>query len=46
MLLLFLEALFGETDFPLFFTFRFDYLFSHIDALHGGRKETIHWFNQ
>jgi len=46
MLLLFLEALFGETDFSLFFTFRFDYFFSYIDASHDGRKKAIRQFNQ
>ena len=46
MLLLILEALLGETDFPLFFTRRFDNIFSYFDALHDRRQETVHRFDQ
>jgi hypothetical protein len=46
MLLLFLEALLGETDFPLFFTRRFDNIFGYFDALHDRRQETVHRFDQ
>jgi len=46
MLLLFLEALLGETDLPIFFTRRFDNIFGYFDALHDRRKKTVHRFNQ
>ena len=46
MLLLFLEALLGETDFPLFFTRRFDNIFGYLDALYDRRQEAVHRFNQ
>ena len=46
MLLLFLEALLGETNLPLFFTRRFDNIFGYLDALHDGCQETVHRFNQ
>ena len=46
MLLLFLEALFGETDIPLFFARRFDNIFGYFDALHDRRQETVHRFDQ
>ena len=46
MLLLFLEALLGETDFPLFFTRRFDNIFGYLDALYDRRQEAVHRFDQ
>ncbi len=46
MLLLFLEALLGETDIPLFFTRRFDNISGYFNALHDRRQEAIHRVNQ